>query len=84
MRRPHPEGEAAARVAAGPGVSWHTADSAVLAEGQRVLTGDEEVAMDAFTGLKTTTVERPPGPPRLGFRNLANNTPKCDVSLYSV
>ncbi|GLX04394.1 hypothetical protein Misp03_13210 [Microbispora sp. NBRC 16548] len=65
-------GEAVARVAAGLGVPWHTADSAVLAEGQRVLTGDEVVAMDAFIGLKTTAVEEPPGPPRrrLGFRNL--------------
>ncbi len=107
--------------AVGLGVSWPTADSAVLAEGQRVLTGDEVVAMDGFTGFRTAAVEEPPGavpvmdpfhvvrlagdaldrccqrgcarrrarvlrPPRhqLGFRNLTNCTPKCDVSLYSV
>ncbi|MCW2882487.1 MAG: transposase [Sphaerisporangium sp.] len=42
-----------ARVAAGLGVSWHTANSAVLAEGQRVLIGDR----GRFNGVRVIGVD---------------------------
>jgi transposase len=61
-----------ARVAEGLGVSWTTANDAVLAEGRRVLIEDphrfdgvrvigvEVVAMDGFAGFKTATSEELP------------------------
>jgi len=44
-----------ARVAEGLGVSWHTANDAVLAEGRRVLIGDPQ----RFDGVKVLGVDDP-------------------------
>lgn len=43
----------AARVAEGPGVAWHTANDAVLAEGKRVLIDD----VGRFDGVRVTGVD---------------------------
>ena len=53
-----------ARIAEALGVSWNTANAAVLDEGCRVLIDDpgrfEAVAMDGFTGFKTAAAEELP------------------------
>ncbi|MFZ2259699.1 MAG: transposase [Luteococcus japonicus] len=47
------------RIAAALDVAWNTANTAVLAEGQRLLI-DQPSRLDGFTGFKTTTTEELP------------------------